>query len=86
VLREACRSEQVAAVPWPVANGSADGIVAFIAGVEDLDVTSVLGRCRASLPEYMIPQRVFQLHEMPLNANGKMDRRALSLQLENQFL
>jgi amino acid adenylation domain-containing protein len=86
VLRQACHSEQVAAVPWPVANGSADGIVAFIAGVEELDVRSVLAKCRASLPEYMIPQRVLQLREMPLNANGKMDRRALSMQLENRFL
>ena len=82
VLRQACHSEQVAAVPWPVTNGSADGIVAFIAGVEDLDVGSVLGRCRASLPEYMIPQRIFQLSEMPLNANGKMDRKMLAMNLQ----
>src|SRR5215469_4384533 len=82
VLREACRTEQVAAVPWPVVDGNAGGIVAFIGGVEDLDVSLVLGRCRVSLPEYMIPRKVLQVRNMPLNANGKMDRRALAMRLE----
>jgi len=84
VLREACRTEQVAAVPWPVVDGNAGGIVAFIGGVEDLDVSLVLGRCRVSLPEYMIPRKVLQVRNMPLNANGKMDRRALAMRLENE--
>jgi amino acid adenylation domain-containing protein len=84
VLREACCTEQVAAVPWPVANGNAGGIVAFVAGVEHLDVASVLGRCRVSLPDYMIPRKVFHLNEMPLNANGKMDRKELTMRLQNE--
>jgi len=29
------------------------------------------------LPEYMIPEKVIQLEEMPLNANGKIDRNRL---------
>ena len=86
VLREACRTEQVAAVPWPVIDGSAGGIVAFVAGVEDLDVSLVLGRCRLSLPEYMIPRKILQVRDMPLNANGKMDRRALAMRLANDAL
>ncbi|KAK5988142.1 Nonribosomal peptide synthetase dtxS1 [Cladobotryum mycophilum] len=33
---------------------------------------------RASLPTYMIPQRIIVLEKMPVNENGKVDRRALS--------
>jgi amino acid adenylation domain-containing protein len=86
VLRDACGTEQVAAVPWPVANGNADGIVGFVAGVENLDLDRVLGRCRVSLPDYMVPRRLFQLGEMPLNANGKMDRTKLALRLKSDSL
>ncbi|MGC4012795.1 MAG: amino acid adenylation domain-containing protein [Pseudomonas sp.] len=32
---------------------------------------------RAQLPDYMVPSRILVLDEMPLNANGKIDRKAL---------
>jgi len=32
VLRKTSKAEQVVAVPWPVAYGSADGVVAFVSG------------------------------------------------------
>ncbi len=30
------------------------------------------------LPEYMLPQKVYKIKEMPLNQNGKIDRRLLA--------
>ena len=33
VLRRACGTEQVVSIAWPVENGSADGVVAFVSGV-----------------------------------------------------
>lgn len=36
------------------------------------------------LPEYMIPHKVMSIDTVPLNANGKTDRKALQNQLENQ--
>jgi len=83
VLRDACGTQQVVAVPWPFENGNAEGIVAFIAGVEHLDIAQVLGRCRLILPNHMVPRKIFQLNEMPLNTNGKLDRKRLTLTLQD---
>jgi amino acid adenylation domain-containing protein len=78
VLRQACGAEQVAAVPWPVLDGSADGVVAFVSGVERVDSERILQLCREVLPDYMVPRRIHELKEMPLNVNGKMDRKKLT--------
>ncbi|OLB65452.1 MAG: hypothetical protein AUH96_08910 [Nitrospirae bacterium 13_2_20CM_2_61_4] len=82
VLRRVCETEQVVAVGWPVRNGLAEGIVAFVSGNESLDETAALARCRESLPDYMIPRRIYQQSEFPLTANGKIDRPALIRQLD----
>lgn len=84
VLRRACGTEQVAAVPWPVSSGNAEGIEAFVAGVEHVDVRQVLDRCREILPDYMVPRKIHRLDEMPLSANGKMDRKKLKQYLEDR--
>lgn len=82
VLRQACGVEQVAAVPWPVADGNAEGIVAFVSGVMRVSPEQTLQFCRELLPDYMVPRKIHQLEEMPLNANGKMDRKKLAHYLE----
>lgn len=41
------------------------------------DSRSLLQQLRAALPDYMVPARVTILEQMPLTANGKLDRRAL---------
>lgn len=82
VLRQAAGTEQVAAVPWPVSSGNADGIIAFIAGTEQFDAERVLSHCRATLPDYMVPRKIHKLDRMPLNPNGKLDRKKLAQYLE----
>jgi amino acid adenylation domain-containing protein len=77
VLRKACGTEQVVAIAWPVENGSANGVVAFVAGVDDLDHDRVLGYCGNVLPGYMVPKTLYMCEEFPLNANGKIDRARL---------
>jgi acyl-coenzyme A synthetase/AMP-(fatty) acid ligase len=59
-----------------VIDGSAQGIVAFVQG-ENLDVPALLATAKASLSDYMVPAAIHCVDNMPLNANGKIDRAAL---------
>jgi amino acid adenylation domain-containing protein len=86
VLRMACGTEQVAALAWPVSSGNAEGVVAFVARAKHLELDQVLDRCRESLPDYMVPRKILPLDEMPLNANGKLDRKRLFEYLEKEGL
>ena len=82
VLRKTCCTDQVVSVPWPVNNGSADGVVAFVSGVRNLDKASVLANCSALLPDYMVPKNIYLIDELPLNSNQKIDRGKLASLLE----
>ena len=82
VLRRTCGTEQVIAIPWPVRDGTAEGIVSFVSGVESLDQERVLARCGDLLPDYMVPKKVYLIDELPLNANQKVDRGMLAKILE----
>ena len=82
VLRAACGTDQVVSVAWPVRDGSADGVVAFVSGQKALDEGKALKYCRTYLPRHMVPQRIYVLDALPLNLNGKVDRRRLVRLLE----
>ncbi|WP_320777626.1 non-ribosomal peptide synthetase [Streptomyces sp. CRN 30] len=53
-------------------------LVAFCAGDEPLDAPAVLEPLAASLPPYMVPSVLHWRPRLPLTANGKVDRRALT--------
>jgi amino acid adenylation domain-containing protein len=82
VMRKACGTSQVVSVPWPVRNGSGDGVVAFVSGLDSIDHSRILAYCSGVLPEYMVPKKIYLLPEMPLNVNGKIDRNKLVQILE----
>ena len=82
VLRSACGTEQVVALAWPVMDGSADGVVAFVSGVDVFDEDHVFAHCHRVLPDYMIPKKIYWRDDLPLNANGKIDRLRLVSWLE----
>ncbi len=81
VLRQISGCEQVAALPWPVSEGLAQGIVAF-AVKPGLTADEIIKRCQEHLAFYKVPSAVHILDSMPLNANGKTDRTALKKKLE----
>jgi amino acid adenylation domain-containing protein len=73
-LREAADTELAVAIPWPVEGGSAAGIVAVLWGTNPADDAMIIAACERKLPKYMVPSRIHRLREVPLNANGKIDR------------
>jgi amino acid adenylation domain-containing protein len=80
-LRAAPGVSEAVAVAWPLEQGgAATGLVAFVTG-EAIDPAAVLVHVRAALPDYMVPRELRIVNELPLNANGKIDRRALADQL-----
>lgn len=79
-LRRAAGSEIVAVVAWPVIDGSAQGLVGFCASAQSADAISTA--MFDSLPRYMVPGRIDVLDALPVNINGKIDRRALFERLE----
>lgn len=81
-LRRDERVVQAIAMGWPVHAGSAEGIVAFVSGAA-VDAERLKTASAAVLPDYMTPDRIDVLEEMPLNANGKVDRNALRRRLED---
>ena len=53
-------------------------LVAYvIAGVQGINVRELRNHLKDVLPEYMVPATFVALQSFPLNANGKVDRRAL---------
>src|SRR6202021_1373375 len=50
---------------------------AVLASGADLDPSALRAAAAAALPGYMVPAAIVLLDRMPLNANGKLDRRAL---------
>ena len=44
---------------------------------DELDGADIRQRLKAALPDYMVPSLIVVLDALPLNANGKIDRKAL---------
>jgi amino acid adenylation domain-containing protein len=78
-LRAAAGVEAVV-VPWPVEDGVARGVVAFLAAGA-WDPAAVQASLARALPPYMLPKRIVPVDALPLTATGKHDRSALARSL-----
>jgi amino acid adenylation domain-containing protein len=83
VLREIAGTELAVAVPWPVAEGTAAGIVAVLCGADSSIDGTVIESCAKRLPRYMVPAQVYHFDNLPLNVNGKVDRKQITERLLN---
>ena len=80
-LRAVCGSDLVAAIAWPIVDGNAAGIVAFVCGGR-LTPAAVRDQLRSRVPAYMVPRKVVAAESLPLSTNGKVDRKALRSLME----
>jgi amino acid adenylation domain-containing protein len=83
VLREAAKTELAVAIPWPLSEGSASGIVGVVSGSDPARDAEIIKACQSRLPRYMVPTRIYHFEQMPLNVNGKIDRGKITEMLKN---
>ncbi len=69
------------AVGYQVSNNWYLALFILRAGLEEEKIKEAF---KPLLPQYMQPHRIFTIDEIPLNANGKTDRKALRIQAERQ--
>jgi len=74
----------VVALGWPINGSGADGVVAFVE-TEALDTITLSENLKGKLPPYMVPRSIRTIRSMPLNANGKYDRKALTEMLKSNL-
>lgn len=80
-LRRAAGTDMVAVVAWPVVDGSAQGLVGFCNSA--LPADAIAAAMLKTLPRYMMPDPIRILDTLPVNINGKVDRRALLARLDD---
>jgi amino acid adenylation domain-containing protein len=83
-LRDAAGVDIAVAIGWPVTPAGADGIVAFL-GSRDVALEHVREQIRRRLPAYMVPRQIYPTDNIPLNPNGKVDRKALIERLDGSM-
>jgi amino acid adenylation domain-containing protein len=83
-LRDASGIDAAIAIGWPLTDSGTGGTVAFL-GSLDVDVATLRGTLAERLPEYMVPRRFELLEALPLNSNGKFDRKKMQAMLEEEL-
>jgi acyl-coenzyme A synthetase/AMP-(fatty) acid ligase len=81
-IRDVSGIAGAAAIAWPRSATGGEGIVAFVSSSDALDFADVRAKLEARLPPYMVPQQIRALDDLPLNPNGKIDRKALHALME----
>jgi len=80
-LRSAAGTPLAAVIAWPIVDGAAQGLVAFVAAKEADEArrtSEIVIEMRRNLPQYMVPGSFRFVEALPQNVNGKVDRRALA--------
>ncbi len=60
-----------------VAHGQTDYLAAYFTAEREIDLADFKAHLASYLTAYMVPQAYLQLDELPLTANGKVDKKAL---------
>jgi amino acid adenylation domain-containing protein len=74
--RTICGIPQLAAVVHSNTMG-ANEIYVFIESTTPINEADIKDKLKQSIPSYMVPKKIITLERLPLNVNGKIDRKAL---------
>jgi len=77
-LRKVSGVHSVAATPWYNKFGTAEAFICFIVTPDNIDEQAIKKAMCNILPRPLVPRRIFAIRDLPLNANGKIDRPALA--------
>jgi len=75
-MRHASGTDMAVAVGWPPTASGASGIVGFVAKT-GADGAAIRRQLKETLPAVMVPKEIHVIDKLPLNVNGKIDRKAL---------
>ncbi|KAF9345401.1 hypothetical protein BGX34_004801, partial [Mortierella sp. NVP85] len=69
-----------------IGDGSAKKLIGYVVAKPDDNLPNTLrSHLTACLPEYMVPAAIVRLDALPLNSNGKIDRKALPVPDSDAF-
>lgn len=68
-----------------VKNDNHDPMIVAAVVQPTIDLTLMKLQLKQYLPPYMIPTHIFSVDELPYNSNGKLDRKKLRVQLNNEL-
>ena len=71
-------------LPHPMLGQAIMAAVSIDTSREDFD-KEIKKHCLQQLANYMVPQAIIVLNELPLNANGKIDKQQLKAQYQHHF-
>ncbi len=77
-VRAVAGTDAAMSVAWPLEAGRADAVYAFVCAGQGAEPDRIIAGCQKTLPSYMVPKAVFVIDSMPVNANGKIDRKKLT--------
>ncbi|MDO6435722.1 amino acid adenylation domain-containing protein [Flavitalea sp. BT771] len=78
VLESCAGVRQCAVVTRAEGSGGVNTLVGYVTADETFDVQAAQAAMRRQLPDFMVPGILVRVPEMPLTANGKVDRKALA--------
>ena len=76
---QASGSESVVNLSFCESNKEINKLFSFVCLKQNSKISEqeIISRCKAKLPWYMIPEKIFIIDEMPLNKNRKIDKQKL---------
>ena len=76
------------AIAVAVDRGDSAFLAAYVTGIHQEDISQIKSDLGEKLPSYMVPSTIICMDELPLNSNGKVDRKQLAdpINIETEFV